>query len=135
MLQTAAVQVNQYDPMHSVSKSRSQSRTAPRDNESRSQDPPRENDRPPRREQSHHESSHPECCLSIHDARHNLPPCKDTWEIIENRRMEHARQEAENNYDVFPAFTPCITDSTYPVGFKPPPIDKYDGKMDPQIWL
>ena len=49
--------------------------------------------------------------------------------------MERSRQETENNYDVFPAFTLCITNSTYPVGFKPPPIDKYDGKMDPQMWL
>ena len=41
----------------------------------------------------------------------------------------------ENNYDVFPAFTPRITNSTYPIGFKPPPIDKYDDKTDPQMWL
>jgi hypothetical protein len=70
------------------------------------------------------------------DARQKINNGCNARRIIEARRRDRPdRYHDADDSDRFPAFTPNITDWSYPNNFKPVGIPKYDGKQYPHQWI
>ncbi|RLN40988.1 retrotransposon protein, putative, Ty3-gypsy subclass [Panicum miliaceum] len=76
--------------------------------------------------------------LPMGDLRDKINMGRYARSIINNRRKERVGAEGNttrDDNDRFPAFSSCFNNYEYPEGFKPIGITKYDGKQSPQQWI